>query len=99
MVDYTRQWENANKDSSRHRIHCTRPSISQAIKRLKRCLPILGLAQGLTAGSEISSRKTTLYGSAVPEATAAVCLVLEHRNTNAISSDFQSYLQSTELNH
>ncbi|KAF5722780.1 G-patch domain-containing protein [Fusarium mundagurra] len=62
-------------------------------------MPILGLAQGLTAGSEDSPGKTTLDNSAAPEAITAGYLDSEHRDANAISSDFESYFQSTELKH
>ncbi|KAL9569424.1 hypothetical protein ACKAV7_006479 [Fusarium commune] len=62
-------------------------------------MPILGLAQGLTAGSEDSPGKTTLDDSAAPEAITAGNLGSENRDANAISSDFESIFQSTELKH
>ncbi|KAI7770879.1 hypothetical protein LZL87_004666 [Fusarium oxysporum] len=55
--------------------------------------------QGLTAGSEDSPGKTTLDDSAAPEAITAGNLGSEHRDANAISSDFESIFQSTELKH
>jgi hypothetical protein len=62
-------------------------------------MPILGLAQGLTAGSEDFPGKTTLGNSAVPEAITAGHFGSEYRDASAISSDFESHLQSTELKH
>lgn len=67
----------------------------QAIKEM----PILGLAQGLTAGSEDSPGKTTRDDSAVSKAIVAEYLDLEYRDADEISCDFESYFQPTELKH
>lgn len=62
-------------------------------------MPILGLAQGLTAGSEDSPGKTTPDDSAVSKAIVAEYLGLEYRDADEISCDFESYFQPTELKH
>lgn len=62
-------------------------------------MPILGLGQGLTAGSEDSPGKTTPDDSVVSEAIVAGYLGFEYRDADAISCDFESYFQSTEPKH